>query len=65
MFAYWLVFLTAFFSVGIWESFRPKRDLPWPTERRRCNVVRLAASGALLAVVLQVTPVAVCRGRCK
>jgi hypothetical protein len=33
MFAYWLVFLTAFFSVGIWESFRPKRDLPWPTEK--------------------------------
>jgi sterol desaturase/sphingolipid hydroxylase (fatty acid hydroxylase superfamily) len=59
MSAYWLVFLTAFFSVAVWESFRPKRDLPWPTERRwRCNVVLLASSGALLAVVLRITPVA-------
>jgi len=33
-FAYWFLFAATFLGVAIWESFRPKRDLSVPTERR-------------------------------
>jgi sterol desaturase/sphingolipid hydroxylase (fatty acid hydroxylase superfamily) len=32
--AYWLLFLASFVAVGLWESFRPKRNLISPTKRR-------------------------------
>ena len=33
-YAYWSLFVAAFLGVAVWESFRPKRELSSPPQRR-------------------------------
>lgn len=58
--AYWVVFVTAFLAVAIWESLRPKSTLSIPAEGRWAAHALLLGVGAVLqSLVLRATPLVV------
>jgi sterol desaturase/sphingolipid hydroxylase (fatty acid hydroxylase superfamily) len=57
---YWVVFVATFFAIAIWESFRPKRPLTWPADRRwGRHALLLAISTAALLLIFRVSPIAI------
>lgn len=59
-YAYWSLFLVSFILVAGWESFRPKKDLSSPVERRwsRHGIILVVASVVSVSLC-RVTPVLV------
>ena len=56
--AYWICFVAMFFAVAIWESFKPKRELSTPAERRwRNHGAMFVIFAAITAVILRFNPV--------
>lgn len=55
---YWILFTGAFLAVAVWETFRPKRILDWPTGRRwGSHAMLFAVSTLIQAAVLRASPV--------
>jgi len=58
--AYWALFVATFLAVATWESFRPRRSLSAPAERRwGIHGLLLLLSGVVMTAVVRVTPVVV------
>ncbi|MGZ4819466.1 MAG: sterol desaturase family protein [Terriglobales bacterium] len=57
---YWLTFVATFFAIAIWESWRPRRRLKMPLERRwtRHGLI-LLLSTLFSTTALRATPVAI------
>ncbi len=51
-YAYWLLFVTTFLGVGVWESFRPKHKLSAAPERRWGKHALVLIAGTAISVVL-------------
>jgi sterol desaturase/sphingolipid hydroxylase (fatty acid hydroxylase superfamily) len=57
---YWSLFVGAFLAVAIWESFRPRKSLSGPADRRwGRHMLLLAVSTILVKVLVRMNPVAV------
>lgn len=58
--AYWILFSGTFLAIAVWESFRPRATLNWPTQYRwGRHAMILAISAMAQTALFRVTPVVV------